>query len=145
MLIQKDNPVGFDIPIQRFQSFLHGRLLTKWGINTAAYRCYPRCYRNKTADGYIAENYEGNGKYREVYWDDVLSALSFFGLSTGMREDTGHLVAGVHLVFFVNLAKLYPTITHRADEEARKAVLQIVGKGMHGLNFTGITSGCGTH
>ncbi|UXO94051.1 tail terminator protein [Pseudanabaena phage Pan5] len=141
MLIQRTNPVGADVQIQRFQSLIHSGLVKKWGIqaNDTVYRCYSRCYRNKTTDGYIAENYEGSNEYKEVYWDDTLSALSFFGLSGPADFNTGTMTTGVHLVFFVNLQKLYPSISHRADEEVHKDVLSVIGKGMHGHTLTDIT------
>lgn len=143
MLLTKTNPVGVDVPIQKFQEYLHTKLVTKWGISgdNTVYRCYGRCYRNKTADGYIAENYEGYGKYAEVYWDSKLSAISFFGVGPSIDVDAGMQVADVHLVFFVNAALLKPSITHRADEEIRKDVLQICGMGMYSFSLEGITTG----
>lgn len=137
MLITKTAPVGLDIAIQAVQTKLHTALLLKWGIDTADYRCYGRCYRNKQDNGYIAENYEGEGQYKEVYWDDTLKAISFFGSSANTQMDINSKV-DVHLIFFVNLAKLKPAILHRADEEVRQDVVSVIGKNSFGLELQSI-------
>lgn len=137
MLILRSNPKGMDALIQRFQTKLHEKLLTYWGIDEDQYRCYGRCYRNKTADGYIAENYEGDGEYKEVYWDDSLSAISFFGIASEIEQVIAAKTT-VHLVFFVNLAKLKPGIAHRADGEVRTDVIDAIGMGMYGLTVQSV-------
>lgn len=142
MLLTKTNPVGIDIPLQRFQTYLHGRLVSKWAIaDDTVYRCYGRAYRNQTTDGYIAENYEGSSKYKEVYWDSSLTAISFFGVTPKSTFDTGNESVDVHLVFFVNLETLKPAITHRADEEVRKDIINVIAEKSYGLVFQGIDTG----
>lgn len=142
MLIVKKSPVGIDVAIQRLQIFLHDELMVKWGIdpNVAAsnklYECYGRCHRNKTAAGYIAEVFTANKDYKEVYWNDALKAISFFGISAVESHDIGEKI-NVHLVFFVNLKKLKPSIAHRADEEVRRDVQLLAERGMYGFKFTG--------
>jgi hypothetical protein len=135
MLITITNPVGLHAKVQELQAFIHSNLLTKWGISdTTKYLCTGLCYRNKKDEGYIAEMYSGNNEYKDVYWDDTLSALSFFGLSGQIKHDVVE-VANVHLVFFVNLAKIKASITHRADEEARNDVLNLVSPGKYGFIY----------
>lgn len=136
MLINRTSPAGIDWYIQNLQTLLHSRLKTEWNMGDTAYKAYGRCYRNKTDDGYTAENYEGSGEYREVYWDDSLTALSFFGISGQMRREV-NTEADIHLVFFVDLAKAKPLISHRADEEVRSDVLAVLGKSAHGFTITG--------
>jgi hypothetical protein len=125
MLITKEHPAGIDYYIQKIQSTLYAAL------NWENYNCYGRCYRNKHQNGYIAEVYTSANNYKEVYWDDKLSAISFFGLSDKINANE----ANVHLVFFVNLAKLMPGVTHRADEEVR---LNAIGRNNHGFIFKSI-------
>ncbi len=137
MLVTKTTAVAEDVPIQKLQSLIHKSLVTKWGLtgnDDPAYECYGKAYRNKTDDGYIAEVYTGGNEYKEVYWNDELSAISWFGLSGPIRHDTIEQV-GVHLVFFVNLAKLKPSITHRADAEVRKDIMDIIGAGRFGFTY----------
>lgn len=136
MLVTKTNPDGIDYPLQQLQTVLHDTLITTWGIDTATYKCYGRCYRNRIDGGYIAENYEGSNEYREVYWDDTLKALSFFGTS-GRTLFNGKEFTDVHLIFFVNLAALKPSVTHRADEEVRKDVIDVLKVSTYGFTYTG--------
>lgn len=138
MLITKTNPTGVDYHVQQLQTALHTGLLAAWGIASDQYKAYGRCYRNKTADGYVAENYEGSGEYREIYWDDSLSAISFFGITGQSRAamGTGSEV-DVHFVMFANLAKIYPAIAHRADEELRAQVQSLIGANGNGFSYQG--------
>lgn len=144
MLIVKTNPKGIDWYIQKLQTALHTRLIAAWELeDTNQYKCYGRCYRNKTDNGYIAENYEGGDKYKEVYWDSSLTAISFFGITREMKYSTG-FESDVHLVFFADLSKLAlkdkdaDVITHRADEELRTMVIDFIGKHSYGFSITGV-------
>jgi len=139
MLITKTSPVGIDYHIQQLQTALHSKLSAAdyWNMVSAEYKCYGRCYRNKNDNGYIAENYEGTNEYREVYWDDTLKAISFFGISRSIEMPL-KAEADVHLVFFVNLAKIKAAITHRADEEARNDVLKIIGNSLFGFTIQSV-------
>ena len=143
MLITKTNPEGIDWYIQQLQTKLHTRLIAadEWNLaDPDKYKCYGRCYRNKKDNGYIAENYEGNSEYGEVYWDDTLTAISFFGLTNSVKAGINH-EADIHLVFFVDLDKLAlkdksgTTIAHRADEEVRNSVQQIIGNSSFGFQY----------
>jgi hypothetical protein len=140
MQITKTSPVGIDVPIQQLQAYLHKQLVTKWGLagdEDPAYQCYGRCYRNKKDSGFIAELYTGNNEYKEVYWDDSLKAISWFGTGSKTTYDIKN-ATDVHLVFFVNLAKLKSSITHRADEEVRNEIQQLFGNTMFGFSFESI-------
>ena len=142
MLLTKTNPVGIDIPVQRFQTFLHSRLVDAWGLaDDSVFRCYGRCYRNQTQDGYIAENYEGEKEYKEVYFDDTLHAVSFFGITPVEQFEIGVQATDVHLIVFADLAKLKPTIAHRADEEIQKDLFNAVGPGKYSFNLTSVSTG----
>jgi hypothetical protein len=138
MVITKTSPQGLDWYIQALQISLHNQLMALWELDVndatqnSLYQSYGRAYRNKTEDGYIAEVYTGSNEYKEVYWDDKLHCISFFGLSNNIRQNVLS-TADVHLVFFANLAKLKPTITHRADEELRHDVESIIGYSYYGF------------
>lgn len=145
MLIIRTNPAGIDWYIQQLQSRLHTELINaeNWNLpDTTKYECYGRCYRNKTDDGYTAEVYVSANEYKEVYWNDSLTALSFFGISNLKRDIRS--TADVHLVMFADLSKLAlkdrsaNTIQHRADEELRQMVLEIIGKHSFGFSVVGV-------
>lgn len=140
MLYTKVKPVGMDIPIQKLQTYLHDKLLAIWGITSAEYNAYGRCYRNQKDDGYVAEVYTGNNEYREVYLDDRIAAMSFFGIS-GDTEVEVENTASVHLIFWVNLSKLKAPIVHRADEEVRVDVQKLLNKGVFGFSLKEISTG----
>lgn len=128
-----DSPKGIDVSIRKFQEALHSSLLEKWtDISSSAYQSYARCYRNKKDKGYIAEVFTNGKDYKEVYWNDKLAAISFFGISDNIKVDVGN-TANVHLVFFVDLKKLKPTLANRADEEVRLDVLNAAS--MIGFGF----------
>ena len=105
MNVTKSNPAGINWYVQKLQTKLHDTLIntSHWNLSdTSQYKAYGLCYRNKTDDGYVAENYEADGEYRDVYWDDSLTAVSFFGLTNNIKNGE----ADIHLVFFANLQKL---------------------------------------
>jgi hypothetical protein len=141
MLITKTNPTGIDNAIQKLQTDLHSKLLSKWGVETESYECYGRCYRNKKDNGYIAELFTGGIDYKDAYWNDNLKALSFFGVSDKVEADKGQAKANVSIIFFVDIAKLKPTITHRADEEIRQDVILSIGTNNNGFHYTGYETG----
>lgn len=140
MLIAKTNPVGIDVAIQNLQTHLHKQLVNKWGLagaNDPLYECYGRVDRNKKDSGYIAEVYTGGlggVDYKEVYWNDELKAISFFGTGSKTTFDIKNKVE-VHLVFFVNTAKLKPSVSHRADEEVRNEIQKLFGNTLHGFSY----------
>lgn len=135
MLIVKDKPTGVDWYIQQLQTALHKGLMKAWNLDpndptkNKLFECYGRCYRNKKDNGYIAEVFDGGNEYKEVYWSDSLYAISFFGLQTPITIQV-QSIAQVHLIFFVNLAKLKPALTTRADQEVRADVEKIIGAGL---------------
>lgn len=135
MLILKTAPVGIDIPIQKAQA----KLFNNWA-KTLEYTAYGRCYRNKKGSGYIAEVFAGGTEYKEVFLDDTVAAMSFFGVSEKIDQDARG-IAMVHLVVFANLAKLKPSIGHRADEEVRQEVRKVLGIGSFGLSFVSVETG----
>jgi hypothetical protein len=147
MLITKTNPIGLDNAIQKLQTHLHTQLMSKWGLDVndatqnALYQCYGRCYRNKRDSGYVAEIFVGGKDYKDAYWNDNLNAISFFGDSGKVEYDKGMGKANVHLVFFVNLAKIKPTISHRADEEVRLDVVSAIGTNSFGFHLLGYETG----
>lgn len=136
MLITVDKPVGINVAIKKLQTNLFPKLLSRWGITETQYESYGLVYRNKVGTQYIAEAYIGNNEYKEVYWDDTKAAISWFGLSGQITFDKLNK-ANVHLVFFVNLSKLKPTATHRADEDVRNDVQKLFGNTLNSFSYEG--------
>lgn len=146
MLIQKNSPEGIDWYIQKLQTAIHSQLLTSWGLSADQYQSYARCYRNRRNNGYVAEVYDSGKEYKEVYWNDTLSAMSFFGIGQQIQRGIKS-EADIHLVFFVDLSKLSLTtplgaaVDGRGDEEARNDVLGLIGRSSNGFTVTSVDLG----
>lgn len=139
MVFSKANPAGVDVRIQKMQQGLHDYLLTKWGITSAQYNAYGRCYRNQRGSDWIPEVYNGANEYQELFLDDRMAAISFFGISEAMityANASNH--AEIHLIFLANIGTLKSTLAWRADEEVRKDVQDYCIQGRFGFMLTGI-------
>ena len=120
----KTSPEGVDIKIQALQLKLHTALSSEW--DTVLYDSYGRAYRNPTKDGYKLELYDGSNEYSgSIYINDNKAALSFFYIQDTDYENH-HYISTVDIVFFVNLAILKSSVTHRADTEVREDVYELL-------------------
>jgi hypothetical protein len=140
-LITIPSPVGMDLYIQALQTKLHDELVVKWALlDTTKYHAYGRCYRNKKDAGYVAEVFKDNKEYDDVYWNDKVFAVSFFGISGPIKRSVKSEVQ-IHFVMFANLSELSlrntngETITHRGDEELRQQVTGIIGRFSNGFRL----------
>lgn len=137
MLVTKTDPVGIDAKLQDLQIELHDRLLTRWKIGDGEYKACGRCYRKPGDNGYIAAGHVSGEEYEEMRLEDSsLKAFSFFGQSSTVGFNQWEKT-DVHLVFFVNLRALKPTIEHRADEEVRKDVITLFSPALYGFAYNG--------
>lgn len=124
MLIRKTNPKGLDKIIDKIQVKLDSSLnLGTWENNH-------RAYKNPKPDGlrgFIAEVYTEKGEYRECYYDDNFDAVSFFLADENMTILESQMISqDFALIFHVDLNSIYPTILHRADEELKLSVLNVL-------------------
>lgn len=125
-LIQKISPVGIDRIIDSIQVVLYNKL--GWDTGTV-YEANSRA--NKTPgkldgkEGLIPEVYDGKKQYREVYFNDTVDANSFFLVDDTRTGDKLYTII-VSIIFQLKLDKIFPLITHRADEEAHKQVLDVL-------------------
>lgn len=137
----KEVPTGIDIHIQKLQRFLYPQLKKAWGISDdVSYDSYGRAYRNQTADGFIPEVYVGNKEYKELFFDDRLKALSFFGVGESIKYNAGTATAAVFLTFMVNLSQIKGGTT-RADEEAHIDVQRLLQPGRSGFDMVSFETG----
>jgi hypothetical protein len=143
MIATKANPIGIDARIDFLQKQFYSSLVKKWGINASKYNCYARCYRNQTdGNNWAAEVFDGKD-YTEVYFNDSVSVVSFFGLGNESPiSQEGVMTANVHILFFVNLKEIKPGL-ERNDEEARIDVQKIIDSigAAHGWLITKQTIG----
>jgi hypothetical protein len=126
MIAAKTNPVGIDKRIDSLQKAFYSSLIKKWNIPESKYNCYARCYRNQSdGNNWLAEVFDGTD-YTEVYFNDNVSVVSFFGIGneSAISQD-GVMTGNVHILFFVNLKDIKPGI-ERNDEEARIDVQKVI-------------------
>jgi hypothetical protein len=136
----KVKPVGIDANIQAFQTLVFNQLLSAWGLGSDEFNMYGRAYRNQTDDGYTPEVYIGNKEYQEVYFDDTLAALAFFGVKENIAYEAGSTTADVFLIVMINLNRVSPE-NERQDEEVRIQAATICSQIRSGFKLTGITTG----
>ncbi len=119
-IVTRTNPVGIDLEIQKIQSTLFNGLTSRgW----ASYESYDRAYVNPKSGGTIPEIYTANNEYKEVLLDDTFTASSFFLVDPTRRENGGLLTQTISVIFQADVVKLFPAITHRADEEMHNDII----------------------
>lgn len=135
-----EKPVGIDYELQEMQKMFIASL---WpDISTAKKQFNHRVFSNIRDGEKVPEIYVKNGEYQEVLFDDRLSALSWFDVSdTAETYDRTCYNQVVGLFFLVNLNNLYPTMAHRAVEEAHLAVQKIIMKRPTSFRITSLITG----
>jgi hypothetical protein len=134
-LVTKISPKGIDDVVAEVQSHLNTYLPT-WTNVTA----YPRIYKEETNSGIKPMVYLSNGDYVDVFYDDTLDgSIFFYGEDTRPITDLTYSTV-LSLVFQIDLDALYPTILHRADEEAHNQVIIALNK-LHLYKVTNLVQG----
>lgn len=112
--VRKTNPKGIDVKIDQIQAVLEG-------LSWTNYEIYNRAYKNETNDNLMYEVFTSANDYKEILLDDRYNATSYFVVADNATFDERWNV-DVGLIFQLNLNNLYPTVLHRADEEAHNDV-----------------------
>lgn len=123
-LIQKISPVGVDALIDNIQEEFYNAI--SWTSASNGYESYHRAYKNESNLGKIPEVYTSNDDYKEVFMDDQFSATSFFLVDDRRSLTDGLQSVKINIIFQVLLDEIYPSITHRADEEAHNDALTLL-------------------
>ena len=135
MLIRKTDPKGIDISIDRLQDYVYNN------YTASEYESYPRAYKNNRGDGgIIPEVYTSNGDYKETFFDDRFEISSFWLVDDNSSVDE-LTTTTISVIFQVNIAELYPSITHRADEEFIRDMYNILYDNPWSYKITGISRG----
>ena len=120
-LVLKDNPVGIDFRIDQIQRKLFTELTVNQDKVWTNYESYHRAYKNESQQGKVPEVYVGEGEYKELFTNEEFSATSFF-LVDNSKPFASKYTVSVSLIYQVILNEIYPSISHRADEEVHAAV-----------------------
>jgi len=141
-LISKISPVGIDVEIDRLQKALY-KHLTSTNIGWTDYESYHRAYKNETNDNRKWEVYVSGKEYKEVLFDDKFNATSFFIVSDTYEavDQIGMFQTNVSLIMQLKLDEMYPSIAHRADEEAHRDVIIGLNNSNTNNKVTGVTKG----
>ena len=122
--LTKNNPIGLDAIINKIQQKLYG-LADVWDVELFG---YPRCYileenGKKRIESYLQDNdYSGSlifgeqNKYFFVVPNDIVKVGEQYYTTT------------IELYFMLNLKECKPFIPHRADEEVRIDVLNLLNE-----------------
>lgn len=121
--LTKDTTIGLDSVIDRIQRKVY-ELSDKWSVELTG---YPRCYILQKEKGVkVIEAYLGNGEYSGslIYAE----GNKFFFLSGESIESVSndYFRTTIELYFMLNIEEVYPNITHRADEEVRVDVINVL-------------------
>lgn len=131
---RKSNPVGIDVVIDEFQT----RLSNLFG--GADWISYPRVYPNPKEINLRSKvpEFFDEIEYFEVFMDDRHTMTSFFIVSPDRPYQEGVFKTDISLVFQVSdLKALFPSVTHRADEEFNKTIINEV---RHLYEYKGMTT-----
>lgn len=140
-LISKNNPVGVDALIGKFQS----RLWDYLPNFQANWDSYPRVYRNpKNKRGAYTFEHFDNGDYQDVLMNDK-QPLTTFWYEVENRDVNPSKRVESTLRFYVQCADLnvfFPNVNHRADEELVNTLYNYFKRVYNSeLNIVGIVKG----
>jgi hypothetical protein len=123
-LTQKTSPKGIDVVIDEIQT----RLST--AISWTNFNSYPRIYKEEIDGKVMPMLYTGSKEYQDVFTNDGINGSLFFypedtrgAINNGYFNDVT-----LSMIVQLDLGTLYPTITHRADEEAHNDILLELAK-----------------
>jgi hypothetical protein len=122
----KTNPVGLDIFVKMLQHQEEDELPTLFGVSSSACLFYGRG-EIITINGEPVKVVFKSGKdYTPIEYDGNYSFKSYLMTDGLFKPDELQERVNVSLYCHGDLTKLFPTITHRADEETRKVMLDFV-------------------
>ena len=137
------NAVGIDDAIQTVQNGLYSSLVGSWVDSLDG---YGRVFKNinHDQDNYVPQWWDSDKlDYRDVNYNDKVSgSFCFIESEKHDTEDGEVYVSDVKCVFMVNLNKIIPNYTERADEKAKIDVLNILQNNNFGMySITGTEKG----
>lgn len=118
----KTSPIGLDAIIAKIQTKLYDKLTALWGV---ALEGYPRCYEIKRDKKVTIEHFISANDYVSLIHVDK---NKFFFLSKQDYKQNSNTTydTEIELYFIVNLKECKASINHRADEEIRLDVMNVL-------------------
>jgi hypothetical protein len=120
----KENPIGLDAVIHKFQVAVFG-LKDKWNVTLNG---YPRCYILEENGKKTIESYIGNLEYSRSL---IFAEENKFFFVAGEREEESkdskkYLETTIELFFIIDTTACYPNVLHKADQEVRVDVEELL-------------------
>lgn len=117
MIVLKENPVGIDLKIQKLQMFLDNWLP---GYNLEILG------RTEIKDKKPIAFYKKNDYKEVLFINQSTSGRVFFIDNEITKTDGKKLVTTVDVIFLLDLIKIKPNVIHRADEEVKIEILDVL-------------------
>lgn len=132
MIYLKTNPVGVDVPINRYQQFIYDELSNILSIDG-----YGVCYKNENQGNVIPEVFKSNTDYSGTLLT-VDKSKFFFSLKGNAKRQklSNRYKDDGSLYFLINLKEAYPDSNERENERAKLNIVNIVNQS--GLSITKI-------
>ncbi len=137
-LILRTNPTGIDKAIQRHQKGIYAYLTGK--VGWTEYNCYGRVYKNETMNGLNPEAFITGVEYDELFFNDKFNITSFYIVGDIIQYDEV-LKVKLSMIYQAKLSKLFPAVTHRADEEMHAEIRQYLGYNRYQVEFKEMSTG----
>jgi len=124
MIYSKTNPIGLDATIAKIQKELYDQLNVTWSIDLEAYE---RCYILENEGKKTINRFVSKKEYQLI---SVAEKSKFFFLqrAKATKEDMLNWKTDLELIFIVDLSKVKPQVTHRADSEVQNDVELILNQ-----------------
>lgn len=117
MIVLKENPVGIDKSIQGIQIYLNEKL-TGYNLEVLG--------RAELKDKKPIVFYKKND-YKEALFINQLTSGKVFFVDNGTTKTDGRsLITDVDIIFLLDVQKIKPTVAHRADEEVKIEILEVL-------------------
>ncbi|CAL2055986.1 hypothetical protein [Tenacibaculum sp. 190524A05c] len=123
MIILKDNPVGIDKEILKFQKYLEYRL-SDWNLQIYG--------RSEIIDKKLLIYYKKNDYIEALVLDSQFNGRVFFKDSSNSIIDTNKISTSIEIIFLLNIKNIMPDISHRSDEEIRVELINLISKKVGG-------------
>ena len=119
----KTNPIGLDAVIDSVQKKIY-TLSDCWNIDLEG---YPRCYILNKESGQTVEAYIGDNEYSKPL--SFAEGNKFFFVCPNDIEHVSnqYYTTNIELYFILNIVECKPSVLHRADEEVRNDVINLIG------------------
>lgn len=118
----KTNPIGLDAVIDGVQKKMY-TLSNYWNVDLEG---YPRCYILNKESGQTVESYLGDNEYSKPL--SFAEGNKFFFVCPNDIDNVSiqYYTTNIELYFILNVVECKPSILHRADEEIRNDVINLI-------------------